>query len=88
MSTNSATTCDASVENCALGTGSGNSTDVGNSTSGNSTDIFALAQQFSLLTVGGVQLASGFVTIKEEGYITPALINSAFGTIGFMLGLQ
>ena len=45
-------------------------------------------QQFSLLIVGGAQFAAGYQTINEEGYITPALINSAFGSIGLMLGLQ
>ena len=76
-------TCDPNVELCIDDIAPGNET-VAAETSGG-LDFGKIA----LLAVGGAQATAGVLTLLDEKDITPmSIVNSAFGAIGVLLGVQ
>ena len=75
--------CDPTLELCIDDIAPGNET-VATETSGG----FEFGK-LALLAVGGVQATAGVLTLLDEKDITPmSIVNSAFGAIGFLLGVQ
>ena len=81
--------CDPTLESCPT-TEAVNSTSTENSTiSQNQTMGFLdLTNQYGLLAVSVIQLAAGITTATDDGYSPMTFINSVFGTLGVILGIQ
>ena len=85
--------CDPSLENCAASNttipGITDITNVTNGTNSSTTGIFAMAVQYNLLAVGGIQALAGYTTfLGSDSGAGMSFINSAFGTLGVFFGLQ